>query len=134
MYSIGLDISKATIDIYIPINKSNIQIKNDIKSIKSLFEKLKKLYKKDISNLVLVFEPTGNYSHLLKTFCSKNNIRCFIVNPKKSANFTKAIGQRNKSDIQDAVMLSKMIVTALDEEIRVPIVNIVVEELHELIS
>ena len=31
-------------------------------------------------------------------------------------------------------MLSKMIITALDEEIRVPIVNIVVEELHELIS
>ena len=27
-----------------------------------------------------------------------------------------------------------MIVTALDKEIRVPIVNIVVEELHELIS
>ena len=55
MYSIGLDISKATIDIYIPINKSNIQIKNDIKSIKSLFQKLKKLYKKDISNLVFCF-------------------------------------------------------------------------------
>ena len=31
-------------------------------------------------------------------------------------------------------MLSKMIVTALDEEIKVPIINKVVEEIHELIS
>ena len=43
MYSIGLDISKLTIDIFIPINKSNIQITNNIKSIKSFYSKLKKL-------------------------------------------------------------------------------------------
>lgn len=134
MYSIGLDISKSTIDIFIPINKSNIQIGNNIKSIKSFYVNLEKLYKKEIDKLVFVFEPTGSYSNSLKKFCSEKNIKCFIVNPKKSINFAKAIGQRNKSDIQDAVMLSKMIVTALDEEIRVPIVNSVVEELHELIS
>lgn len=96
--------------------------------------KLKKFYNKDIDKLVFVFEPTGSYSNLLKKFCSENDIRCFIVNPKKSINFAKAIGQRNKSDINDSIMLSKMIVTALDEEITVPIVNSVVEELHELIS
>ena len=134
MYSIGLDISKSTIDIYIPINKSNIQITNNLKSIKSFYLKLKKLYKEDVNSLVLVFEPTGCYSNLLKKFCSENYIKCFIVNPKKSINFAKAIGQRNKSDIEDAVMLSKMIVTALEEDIRVPIINSVVEELHELIA
>lgn len=134
MYSIGLDISKSTIDIYIPINKSNIQISNEEKAIKTFYTKLKNLYKKDIDKLVFVFEPTGNYSSVLKKFCSECNIRCFIVNPKKSANFSKAIGQRNKSDIQDAVMLSKMIVTALDEEISIPVINMVTEELHELIS
>ena len=63
MYSIGLDISKLTIDIYIPINKSNIQIANNIKSIKAFYSKLIKLYKEDISNLIFVFEPTGHYSN-----------------------------------------------------------------------
>ena len=134
MYSIGLDISKSTIDIYIPINKSNIQITNNLKSIKSFYLKLKKLYKEDVNNLIFVFEPTGCYSNLLKKFCSETNIKCFIVNPKKSINFAKAIGQRNKSDIEDAVMLSKMIVTAEEEDIKIPIINYVVEELHELIS
>jgi transposase len=82
-------------------------------------------YNKDIDKLVFVFEPTGSYSSLLKVFCYENKIKCFIVNPKKSINFSKVIGQRNKSDINDSIMLSKMIVTALDKEIRVPIVKIV---------
>jgi transposase len=43
MYSIELDISKLTIDIFIPINKSNIQITNNAKSIQSFYFKLKKL-------------------------------------------------------------------------------------------
>ena len=134
MYSIGLDISKSTIDIYIPINNSSHKIDNNVKSIKSFYSKLKKLYKKDIENIVFVFEPTGSYSNLLKKFCNENSIKCFIVNPKKSINFAKAIGQRNKSDIEDSKMLSKMIVTALDEEIKIPTINNVGEELHELIS
>lgn len=134
MYSIGLDISKSTIDIYIPINNSNHKIDNNGKSIKSFYLKLKKLYKKDIENIVFVFEPTGSYSNLLKKFCSEKNIKCFIVNPKQSANFSKAIGQRNKSDIEDAVMLSKMIVTAVEKEIKVPVINPYVEQLHEAIA
>lgn len=134
MYSIGLDISKSTVDIFIPINQSNIKIKNSMQAIKSFYSKLQRLYKKDIDKLVFVFEPTGTYSNLLKKFCSERNIKCFIINPKKSINFAKAIGQRNKSDIQDSVMLPKMLVTALADEIKVPIINIVVEELHELIS
>lgn len=134
MYSIGLDISKSSIDVFIPINQKSIKIKNDIKSLKTFYEKLKKYYKKDIDKLVFVFEPTGSYSNLLKRFCNTNNIKCYIVNPKKSINFAKAIGQRGKSDKKDAQMLSKMITIALEEEIEVPIINSLVEELNEHIS
>ncbi len=51
MYSIGLDISKSSIDIFIPINQSSIKISNNLKSLKSFYQKLKKIYKKDISKL-----------------------------------------------------------------------------------
>lgn len=95
--------------------------------MKSFYLKLKKLYKKDIENIVFVFEPTGSYSNLLKRFCSEKNIKCFIVNPKQSANLSKAIGQRNKSDLQDSMMLSKMILTASEEKIKVPVINPYVE-------
>ena len=134
MYSIGLDVSKSTINVYIPKTNLDLVINNDLKSIKSLYSKLKKLYKKEIDKLVFIFEPTGNYSYALKAFCSEKNIRCFIVNPKQSSNFTKAVKERNKTDITDARVLSKMLSVALDEDVKVPVINVVKEELKELIA
>lgn len=134
MYSIGLDVSKSTINVYVPINDLDMQISNDVKAIKSLYSKLKKLYKKDIDKLIFVFEPTGHYSNGLNKFCAEHEIKCFIINPKKSHNFAKAIGNRNKTDVIDAKMLSNSIVVAKQKEIKVPIVNPCVEEIKELIT
>ena len=134
MYSIGLDISKSTINVYVPCNDLDLVIENNLKSIKSLYSKLKKYYKKEFDKLVFIYEPTSNYSFLLKSFCANKNIKSFIVNPKKSASFAKVIGHRNKTDIKDARLLSKMIVTAKNEDIKVPMINSVEEELKELIA
>jgi transposase len=134
MYSIGLDISKSKINVYVPCNDLDLVIENNFKSLKSLYSKLKKQYKKDIDKLVFVYEPTGNYSFLLKQFCANQNIKSFIVNPKKSASFAKVMGHRNKTDKKDARLLSKMIVIAKNEDIKVPIINSIEEELKELIA
>ncbi|WP_321468059.1 IS110 family transposase [Halarcobacter sp.] len=134
MYSIGLDVSKSTINVYIPINDLDLIIDNSLNGIKSLYSKLKKLYKKEIDKLVFVYEPTANYSFLLKQFCANKNIKSFIVNPKKSSNFAKVMGHRNKNDIKDAQLLSKMIVTAKDDEIRIPIIDTIKEEIKDLIG
>lgn len=132
--SIGLDVSKKTISVYIPINKSDYEIKNTSDGLKRLTSKLKKLYKQNYENLVFVYEPTGSYSELLKQLCSKKNIRAFAINPKRSHNFAKASGNRNKTDIDDAKVLSEAIVLAKDSEIVVPTINIVVEDIKELMS
>jgi len=134
MYSIGLDISKSTINVYIPINELDIVINNNLKAISGLYSKLKRLYKKEVNKLVFVFEPTGTYSFTLTKFCANKNIHCFIVNPKKSSNFARAIGNRNKTDIEDARLLSQMIITAKHKNIKVPVINKNVEDLQELIS
>jgi transposase len=134
MYSIGLDISKSTINVYIPINDVDLIIENSVSGLKKLYSKLQKFYKKDIDNLVYVFEPTANYSYTLMKHCSQKNIKCFVVNPKRSSNFAKVIGHRNKTDIDDARLLSKMIVTANDEDIKIPKVDTVIDDLKELIS
>lgn len=122
-YYIGIDVSKATLQIYIPISNENISIENTKKSLKSLYSKLKKYYKKEIQQLVFIFEPTGSYSSLLKHFCSEKNIKAFIVNPRQSSNFAKALDNRSKSDIIDAKMLHKFHVMAKDGDIVVPIVD-----------
>ena len=46
MYSIGLDISKASISVFIPINSLNIVIDNNITALKALYSKHKIIYNK----------------------------------------------------------------------------------------
>lgn len=102
--------------------------------LNKLLSKLKKLYKKEYEDLVFVYEPTGSYSELLKKFCSKKSIKTFAINPKRSHNFAKANGNRNKSDMYDAKVLSGAIVLAKDEEIVVPTISLVAEDIKELMQ
>ncbi len=134
MYSIGLDISKSSIAIHIPLGNLDIEIENSIKALKSLYSKLKKVYKKEHDKLVFIFEPTGNYSSVLYRFCADKKIKVFIINPKQSHNFAKAISQRNKSDKVDAQMLSKSIMIAREEEIIIPTIDSSVEEIKEMMG
>ncbi len=131
---IGIDVSKATLQVYIPITDENISIDNSRKSLISLYSKLKKYYKKEIKNLVIIFEPTGSYSALLKRFCFEKDIYAFIINPRQSANFAKALENRSKSDIIDAKMLYKFHVMLSDDDIAIPIIDSVQEELSETLT
>lgn len=131
---IGFDISKSTINVHIPKGFLDLEIENSNKAIKSLYSKLKKIYKKEIDNLVFIYEPTGSYSYQLTCFCSSKNIKVFMINPKQSHNFAKAIGQRGKSDKVDAQMLSRCISVSKDNEIKVPVINPIEQEIKELIG
>ncbi|MCK5855823.1 MAG: IS110 family transposase, partial [Sulfurovaceae bacterium] len=130
----GIDVAKATLQVYIPIKDENISIENTQKSLKALYSKLKKYYKKDIDKLVFIFEPTGSYSSLLKYFCSDKQIKAFIVNPRQSSNFAKALDNRSKSDIIDAEMLHKFHVMAKDGDIVIPVVNEAQEALSVMLG
>ncbi|MGB3752151.1 MAG: IS110 family transposase [Arcobacteraceae bacterium] len=134
MYSIGLDVSKSTINCFVPNGEIDLVIANNEKSLNQFLSKLKKIYKKDIKQIVFIFEPTGSYSTLLKRFCTKKSIKAFIVNPKQSHNFAKAVAQRNKSDEIDAQVLSKMIVIASENDIRVPIYDKNIEDIKDYMS
>ena len=131
---IGIDVSKSTLQVYIPIKDENISIENTKISLKSLYGKLKKYYKKEISKLVFIFEPTGSYSSLLRHFCGEKEIKAFIVNPRQSSNFAKALDNRSKSDIIDAKMLHKFHVMAKDGDILVPIIDKAQESLSAMLG
>jgi len=131
---IGIDVSKSTLQVYIPIKDENISIENSEKSIKQLFSKLKKYYKKESDRLVFIFEPTGSYSSVLKHFCSEKNILAYRVNPRQSANFAKALDNRSKSDIIDAKMLYQLHVMAKPDDIAVPVIDAMQEALAEMLS
>ena len=132
MYSIGLDISKSSINVHVPLGHLDLEIQNSTKAFKSLYAKLKKLYKKETSKLIFVFESTGSYSSALYRFCADKGIKVFMINPKQARNFAKAIAQRNKSDRIDARVLSEAIVIAKTKEIAIPSIDPLAEEIKEL--
>jgi len=131
---IGIDISKSSINVHISKNNQDLVLDNNIKSFRSLYSKLKKIYKKDIENIVFIFEPTGSYSEALKKYCSQKQIKCFIINPKQFSNYAKALGVEVKNDIEDARVLSRAIHLAKDGQVKVPVFNEDVEQIKELMS
>ncbi len=135
MYNyIGIDVSKATLQVHIPIKDENISIDNSKKSIKTLYSKLKKYYKKEYKDLVFIFESTGSYSSVLKYFCAEHNIYAYIINPRQSANFARALDNRSKSDIIDAKMLYKFHVLLKIDAITVPAIDYTKESIGEALS
>ena len=131
---IGIDISKASINVHISKNSQDLILRNDLKSFRSLFSKLKKIYKKEIEEIIFIFEPTGSYSEALRKYCSEKNIKCFIINPKQCSNYAKALGVEVKNDIEDARVLSKALHLAKESQVKVPVFNEDVEQMKELMS
>ena len=117
---IGIDVAKATLQIYIPKSDSDIEIKNSPGGLKKLYSKLKKQYKKELKDIVFVYESTGAYSTILEQFCQVNEILCFKVGAYQSASFSKVIKNRSKTDKIDARMLSQMHILAKEQDIKVP--------------
>ena len=100
MYYIGIDVSKKDLSVF--DGKKDLKFINK-EGLKSFKKYLKKKY--HLLEIVLIFEPTGIYSFYLKEFCAENSIKAYIVNPKQSHNFTRALGKRSKTDKIDAQIL-----------------------------
>jgi len=131
---IGLDVSKSTVSVFIPQGGIEIEIANTVKDFTQLFSKLKKFYKKKHDSLVFVYEPTSSYSNTLELFCAHKQIRVFKINPKASHNFAKALSIRNKTDKVDAKMLCQAGILAKEEEIHIPVMDVIVEQINDLMS
>jgi len=115
MYYIGIDVSKKDLAVF--DGKKDLKFINK-EGLKSFKKYLKKKY--NLSEIAIIFEPTGVYSLYLKEFCAENSIKAYIVNPKKSHNFTRVLGKRSKTDKIDARILYQFHKHIDLEDIKVP--------------
>jgi transposase len=118
MYYIGIDVSKKDLSVF--DGKKDLIFINQ-EGLKSFKKYLKK--KVNFSDLVIIFEPTGVYSLYLKEFCAENSIKAYIVNPKQSHNFARALGKRSKADKIDARILYQFHKLIEVKAIKVPEIN-----------
>jgi len=117
---IGIDVAKATLQVYIPKSRTDLEFENSPAGLKKLYAVLKKQYKDEYPSLIFVYEPTGSYSTLLDRFSMQHSIDCFKVKPSQSSSFSKSLDNRNKSDKIDARLLHKMGAIARQKNIAVP--------------
>jgi len=100
------------------------------KGLKMLKKLLKKRYGGEWNETVrFIYEPTGPYSNYLRAFAAEHDVRVYEVNPKKSANFAKVVGNRSKTDVVDAKMLSTFHALLTEEDFGVPGVDEMAEQL-----
>jgi len=131
---IGIDVSKASINVHISKNSEDLEFVNSVQGFKALHAKLKKVYNKKIEDNIFIFEPTGSYSEILRKYCYQQKIKCFIINPKQFSNYAKALGVEVKNDIEDARVLSKALPLAKSHQVRIPMYDEDVERIKELMS
>ena len=101
--TIGIDVSKAKLDICFLSSGEVINISNDTKGYNILVKHIKQHY--NVQNIII--EHTGNYQKEVVSFLQKQKLCVCVVNPSKVRAFAKAAGILAKTDKIDAWVLAK---------------------------
>jgi transposase len=124
--TVGVDISKLTLDVYLHPQATARQFPNTAAGIKTLLAWLGRMPLNRV-----VFEPTGAYHRTLERQLGNAAIPVVKVNPLQARRFAQAIGQRAKTDAVDAAMLARF--GALDALQTRPIVSQTLSDMKELL-
>ena len=109
---VGIDVSKAWLDVAVHEQKDTTRFSNDEAGIIRLVKKLKKLKPK-----LIVLEPTGGFEMLVVAELSQASLPVAVVNGKRVRDFAKATGQIAKTDKLDARVLAHF-AAAIRPEVR----------------
>ena len=100
---VGVDVSKATLDVYRPDTKELLKIENNDEAIIELCSHLEKKKRQ----VMVVMEGTGGYEYLLVKHLTSHKLAAAVINPRRVRDFAKAIGLDAKTDPIDAKVISR---------------------------
>ncbi len=98
---IGIDVSKARLDIAKRPLGERESVSNDESSIKALVKRLV-----EIQPALIVLEATGGIERYLTGALASAELPVIVVNPRQVRDFAKATGQLAKTDSIDAMVLA----------------------------
>jgi transposase len=124
---VGIDVSKATLDVAFAVDGDLVQVTNDEAGIGELVARLVK----DAPELV-VLEATGGYESLVAAAVAEKGVAVAVVNPRQVRDFAKATGVLAKTDRIDARVLARF-AEAVQPEPR-PLRTPEAKELEEFLS
>jgi transposase len=100
-YYVGIDISKAFLDVYILPSKKIYQFENNQKGFQKLVKEIA-----TYPEVLVVMESTGGYEKKLTKALAEKKYPFAIVNPRQIRDFAKALGQLAKTDKVDACVIA----------------------------
>jgi transposase len=100
---VGIDVSKATLDVYRPDTKEFVKIENTDEAISQFCLQLEKKKRQ----VLVVVEGTGGYEYLLVKHLASYKLAVAVVNPRRVRDFAKGIGLDAKTDPIDAKVISR---------------------------
>lgn len=98
---VGIDVSKAWLDVAVHEPAEGFRVSNDESGIASLVKRLKKL-----KPTLVVLEPTGGFEMLVVAELSRAGLPVVVVNAKRIRDFARATGRLAKTDKLDAKVLA----------------------------
>jgi len=122
---VGIDVSKAALDVYVIPTAEIWKASNDEAGINALTQRLK------AANLV-VLEATGGFEIPLTAALAQARIPVAVVNPRQVRDFAKALGKLAKTDRIDAQVIARF-AQAIRPEPR-PLPDEQSQELEELMA
>lgn len=124
---VGIDVSKAQLDVAIRPTGERESVANDKVGIKALVKRLAK-----IQPTLIVLEATGGYERQVTRALVSADLPVVVVNPRQVRDFAKATGQLAKTDSIDAAVLAHF-AEAVRPELR-PLPDAVTLDLRALTS
>jgi len=91
--TIGIDISKDTLDAFWMLGKEHRQFLNNKSGLRSLIGWVKR-----VKIPLIVFEATGVYHRLLEASLASQNLPFAQVNPRQARRFAEGVGILSKTD------------------------------------
>jgi transposase len=101
-FTIGVDVSKDTLDVHLHPAGDHSQFANTPKGFKAI---LRWIAGRPVARLV--FEATGPYHRAFERAMGEAGLPLCKVNPRQAKRFGEAIGQLAKTDRMDAAMLAR---------------------------
>lgn len=98
---VGMDVSKATLDVAILPTREHFVVSNDEAGIDELLGKLAR-----VSDALVVLEASGGFERPAVAALAASGVALFVVNPRQARDFAKATGKLAKTDRIDAFVLA----------------------------
>ena len=124
--SVGVDISKDTLDVYLHPTGAAHRFANTRTGRSGLIAWLA-----GFTIVRIVFEPTGPYHHAFERHLAEAGLPLAKVNPRQARRFAEAIGRHAKTDAVDAAMLARL-AALLEPPVR-PALSQALDDMKELI-